>query len=526
MDIKDMANAEFLLTHKDFYKTKESIGEILDDNVNETTLTLLSSLSFKHHQAKAFKQWSISKLAKSNAEKKLLENYTPYGRLQIWTCWKHYLSNFNTASPARSAQYNLATLHRTFCKINDSDGEHQHPQQFFLTTTTALSRDNCEFQFIRAKRIFLENAILAPYIADFEDHYKIKLIDYLNIIFLIVNNFHLKDDVDYLALAPVDLKHWIFDIDDVCATIAINRQTLVDVLDQISSSLAEGQAFAKNTINEQTNFTLFRNRPFIKLSPTQYLPIEGKLVEDLLFNNLYYKIKDLYPGKSKFMDDFGIAFEQYAVSLSNIAFSEKKEQYKIIPEFPFGKPRMMSPDLMIDCPEENAVTVIEIKSARVLDRVFSTERDDVAVDNSFQKTKARPLLQAFSRIQDIVQRKAHPGLTETKLYQFLAVTMNDFPLILENIVFTGPLEEDISSSLFSMNIEAYEVLLKIISCDYDFTLNCILAGYNQHKKRMSIKTYLSKIFTHNKLKSSTFDQLVLSSRAEYIAYMHAFRAEV
>lgn len=521
MDIKDMTNAEFLLTHKNFYATQESIEDILNNSIDETSLILLSSLSFKHHQAKVFKQWSIAKLAKTSAQKEQLENHTPFGRLQIWTCWKHYLSNLTLTSSAPSAQDSLTTLHRALCKINDLDGEHQHPQQFFLTTTTALSRDNCEFQFIRAKKIFLENTLLAPYVADFEAHYDIKLIDYLNIIFLLVNNFHIKDDVDYLA--PVDLKRWIFDVDNVCASIAIDRKTLTDVLDRISSSLAESQAFAKSTINEHTNFSLFRNRPFIKLSPTQYIPIEGKLVEDLLFNNLYYKIKDLYPGKSKFMDDFGIAFEQYAVSLSDIAFAKKKNQYNIIPEFPFGKPRQMSPDLMIDCPEENAVTVIEIKSARVLDRVFTTERDDEAVDNSLEKTKSRPLLQAFSRIQDIVKRNAHPDLSATKRYQFLAVTMNDFPLILENIVFTGPLEEDISASLFSMNIEAYETLLKIISCDYNFTLSCILAGYNQHKRKMSIKTYLSKIFTHNKLNSVTFDQLTLSSRAEYIDYMHAFR---
>ncbi len=514
-----MANAEYLLMHKDFYKTQESIEEILDKKADENSLTLLSSLSFKHHQANSFKEWSISRLGKNNAQKQLLEQYTPYGRLQIWACWKHYLSHFNQTPSQQSLQDSLATLHRTFCKLNDSDGEQQHPQQHFLTTTTAFSRDSWEFQFIRAKKIFLENETLAPYISDFENHYNIKLVDYLNIIYLIVNNYHLKDDIDYLN--PTQLDRWIFDIDHVCASVPINRKTLTDVLGLISSTLEESQSFAKSTTNEQNNFTLFRNRPFIKLSETRYIPIEGKLVEDLLFNNLYYKIKDLYVGKSPFMDDFGGAFEAYAVNLSNTAFSEKKEQYKIIPEFPFGKPQRMSPDLMISCPENNSVTVIEIKSARVLDRVFSTERDDKAVDSSFEKTKARPLMQARTRIGEIVQRKAHPDLTDSKYYQFLAVTMNDFPLILENIVFTGPSGEDISSSFFSMNIEAYEVLLKIISCNYDITLDNILNGYNHYKDRMSIKTYLSRVFTHNNLHSETFVQIIISSRSEYIDYVRA-----
>lgn len=521
MDFKNMANAEYLLMHKDFYKTQESIEEILNNKADENSLTLLSSLSFKHHQAKVFKEWSISRLANNKSQQQLLEQHTPYGRLQIWTCWKHYLSHLNQKPSQQSLQDSLATLHRTFCKLNDSDGEQQHPQQYFLTTTTAFSRDSWEFQFIRAKKIFLENKTLAPYISDFESHYNIKLVDYLNIIYLMVNIYHLKDDIDYLN--PTQLERWVLDIDHICASVPINRKTLTDVLGLISSTLEESQSFAKSTIDEPNNFTLFRNRPFIKLSETRYLPIEGKLVEDLLFNNLYYKIKDLYVGKSPFMDDFGGAFEAYAVNLSNTAFSEKKEQYKIIPEFPFGKPQRMSPDLMISCPENNSVTVIEIKSARVLDRVFSTERDDEAVDNSFEKTKARPLIQARTRIGEIVQRKVHPDLTDSKYYQFLAVTMNDFPLILENIVFTGPAGEDISSSFFSMNIEAYEVLLKIISCDYEITLDNILNGYNHYKHKMSIKTYLSRVFTHNNLHSETFVQIINGSKSEYIDYLRASR---
>ena len=101
--------------------------------------------------------------------------------------------------------------------------------------------------------------------------------------------------------------------------------------------------------------------------------------------------------------------------------------------------------------------------------------------------------------------------------------MNDFPLILENIVFTGPAGEDISSSFFSMNIEAYEVLIKIISCDYEITLDNILNGYNHYKHKMSIKTYLSRVFTHNNLHSETFVQIINGSRSEYIDYLRASR---
>ncbi|WP_225135695.1 hypothetical protein [Pseudomonas putida] len=152
MDFKNMANAEYLLMHKDFYKTQESIEEILNNKADENSLTLLSSLSFKHHQAKVFKEWSISRLANNKSQQQLLEQHTPYGRLQIWTCWKHYLSHLNQNPSQQSLQDSLATLHRTFCKLNDSDGEQQHPQQYFLTTTTAFSRDSWEFQFIRAKK--------------------------------------------------------------------------------------------------------------------------------------------------------------------------------------------------------------------------------------------------------------------------------------------------------------------------------------------------------------------------------------
>ncbi|TON84894.1 hypothetical protein CGH47_24370, partial [Vibrio parahaemolyticus] len=57
----------------------------------------------------------------------------------------------------------------------------------------------------------------------------------------------------------------------------------------------------------------FCNQPLLKLNDGTYVPIDGKLFEDILFNNLFYKLLDMTP--KKFMSDFGECFENYVTRL-------------------------------------------------------------------------------------------------------------------------------------------------------------------------------------------------------------------
>ena len=67
-----------------------------------------------------------------------------------------------------------------------------------------------------------------------------------------------------------------------------------------------------------------------------------------------------------------------------------------------------------------------------------------------------------------------------------------------------------------MNIEAFEEFCNIISSDYDYSFSQILGGYNQYKKRMSVKTYLSKIKKHNHIKNNEFNKFIIDTYNNFV----------
>ena len=84
----------------------------------------------------------------------------------------------------------------------------------------------------------------------------------------------------------------------------------------------------------------------------------------------------------------------------------------------------------------------------------------------------------------------------------LAICMNDIPL--SGIQYEIKINDSRSLAFYSMNIEAFEVFLKIISSDYDFSFSQILRGYNK-KKEKAIENHQKAIFLNvNKYNKARF----------------------
>jgi hypothetical protein len=411
----------------------------------------------------------------------------------------------------------LETLLKLHLSVNDFKLDIDTFNHYLINNSLFEYRDNFLHQLARCEKIFLNGTNLGKYRTTFLNLHGIQLNEYVYAVYYIVV-FYYTFDFD-----KHNSKTWLLSLEDNHIT-KLKKNLFEKVLNIISFNIEEGIEFSNKTISDFYNFDLFRNKPFVKVFNNLYLPIDGTFIENLTFNNLFYKIFDVLEEnqKSDYMNCFGLDFENYASELTKLAVENNKLfDYIYIEEFEFQYKRnkLKSPDIMIFDKKENILLAIEVKSSRVLNSISNPINNDYSSHKSYEKTKLKPWKQVYESISKIVECKAHENINQDTIYMFLAISMNDIPL--SAIQYEMKINDDSKSlAFYSMNIEAFEVFLKIISSDYDFSFSQILGGYNKYKETMSIKTYLSKIIGYNKIENKKFDDYFLNSQNNYLDFIN------
>ena len=257
---------------------------------------------------------------------------------------------------------------------------------------------------------------------------------------------------------------------------------LIKLLDQLSFDYKVGNSWSKEHLEEHGEFFLFVNKPLIKLNNNCYIPLERKILEDLLFNSLFHKINACYENEenklkdsknkgNKFISSFGLIFQEYVEWITSEVCKLSQEYYKMIPEFFYGKDARRSPDVMILHEDENVgdtVLVIEVKSARTPYNVNNyCNIDSRTMDSYKTRLISEPILQSIKAISDIVVRECNSKITGDKVYYFLSVTMSNLPFSdLDDNVIINEIKEHYSNlkiaGFNSVSIEELEVFLQVL----------------------------------------------------------------
>ncbi|EPY7202742.1 hypothetical protein E4W45_17755 [Klebsiella pneumoniae] len=511
---KQFENIDILLSHRECYGNPKTPEKIIGDNVSLETLSQLSILSCVSNEERKFREWSKTNIpaCKGNA----IDERRIYGRAQIIVCWKLMLisannSNLlieNNADPTHS----LSILHELLTHINDYNiSEDVH--QYVIKSAIIRSRDDFKFKMYRAYKIFIEGANISQYVQLFQEKSGFSIESYINIIYMIICRYIVKrSSVRFDIMLCSD---WIIDLRKASQETGIKLQLLINVMKSVSFDLKEGADFSASTINEPTNCDIFRNKPFLRLSETEYLPIEGRFIEELLFDNLFHKIH-LYSGKTKgFLDDFGADFELYVQYICKESCAlERTGLYEYIPEFSYGKSNSKSPDAMILCSKNKTLLAFEVKAARYLDSILSSENNSNAIEKSFNKLKYNPWKQAHTAIHRIVLEGRHPKIIEGLSCMFVSITMNEIPLSLHDHKITIG-DRDISYCFYSLGLHTFELLLSVITQKHDYTAYDILRNAYEQRHKISTKTYLLR-FYRNQSNTSNLDHKV----AQFISVRH------
>lgn len=484
VDIKKIVNLSVLTSFSELFNEKLTINEHLSQGWDFSDLSLLSALSFYENEKDYLNDWVRKNISYFPETKSI------FGRSERLQAWKLILSK-SSKLKALSNKERVINLVKLFTLINDSDSGNYNTNHKFSLGFINNYRDRYISQYYRSTNIFLSEGFLNEYGDIFKKEYDVTVSEYFHVIHSIIGYYNnSKKRIEYFD--SYESLSWQLNIQEMTKSLNIEKDVYDKVMNCISFDLKEGKTFSSETLDNRNDFSLFRNKPFLKLSDDIYIPIDGKLVEDLQFNNLFYKFKDL--SDNTFTPKFGFYFEKYIQSITGLAIeSSQKHKYVMIPEFKYKKGQCKSPDIILLTHNENSVLVVEVKSARVLAQVTDSDNDEESLIKSLVKLKENPWVQAVNSISEIKRLKLNKEINDDKDYHFLSVTMNDIPMSLIDVEVKNQDNKNVTDIFFSMNVEAYEVLLEIISSDPEYNVVDILRKYNIHKKTMSIKTYLARL---------------------------------
>ena len=518
--LNSIQNVHVLISHRSTYGAPRTIDDILAGPVSGDLLCLLSALSFDKDEEKRFRSWSWANLPAFRKESDTLSGNSGvvFGSLQIFECWKQLLARAGTLQVAAQSRVELAgVLHELFATINDQEDEGNFPQ-YVAKSSIHFSRDDRVFKLYRAQKIFLDGKHVAPYVEAFERKNGFTVEMYLYVIFSIIKRCYSMQKG--ASFDPVKVDKWIIDLNEVSSDLKIDLKTLQKIMSEIAFTVDDGVALMGTEEGSAASFQLFRSHPFLQLSDTCFLPIEGKLVEELLFDNLLHRIHQVAGVGMQFFADFGRDFEDYTQGLiEKFCSSNNQISYEYIQEFKFGKSNSLSPDAMVRCDADKTVISFEVKSARYLDSLLTSADTPEGVGDSFEKLRFKPWEQMYDAMGRIIGGNQHVRLTKDLSHLFVAITMNEIPISMQDYQ-VNIADIDQSRAFYSFGIHTFERLLITANATGKYPLSAIL--HRAFDKRLEISnrtTFLRVERTERgsselerQIKDETIQRLLTSQR--------------
>lgn len=519
MNISKLANFKILLSYKSLYSSDKNILDIVSTGMSINEIKLLSLLCYSEKKYDDLKLWYQENYEITNEKVNEIKSNSLTSRKNIYKTWKYILSSKITDTHTYIANENLKRIFDSFIAVNDIPEPEHIMENYFLKGYVFQYRDKVLSQFYRSYMMFTKSDIMKPFTKDFKQNYGIEIKDYIYIIHYInVRLHHLRQDIlsNKTNMNNI-INHWHISYEALSNEISISESDFDTVMNMISFRIKEGHEFCQNSLNDENNINLFRNRPFFEIEKGIYIPIEGSLSENLLFNNLFYRVKDMYQGNSKFLQEFGYTFEKYLSQLARKTLSQRGV-FSIIDEFYYNnthKSKNKSSDFYIYDKRNNTIVVFEVKSARIFNSFDSSYNNKDSYEESIKKLFFHPINQAIETTSKIVKLKAHPLITKEKKYFFVSITMNSFPYNLAK--FTSEInDKDININFLNMSVETFEKFIKVISIKSSYSIRDIFLEYNiKYKDIMSFKTFLVRIEKHMGKNNKRMDNIFLQSQNDF-----------
>lgn len=516
--LSDFINQSILIEYKTFFGKNKPFKTLLKQEYCFNIFKYLSFIGFEqNHKTSLSKYISNCEIFSKNQIDLILNKKNGVAsKHTIFSSWILLILS-KTKELNKTPGENISDLLEILFRINSVKYKYNNIHNIFSHSFLMNVRDNFMYQFYRSYEIFIKNKNMNKYLLDFKNKYKISFKKYFYINSLIVT--WLKKQ--HKKLKFTDLQEWEVSYEKLIIknNFSILEEDFYSVIQLNTLNTEDIQKLTEKDIYDEFNVHIFRNAPFFEVKKKTYLPIEGAIVENLQFNNLFYRFKDIYPGNSQFLSDFGKAFEKYLTDYAVECLSHKNK-YKLITEFDFGKNKSKSSDFYIL--EKDKVFIFEIKSSRILDNFINDYNDSKSFDKSFEKLYIIPWKQMLSSNSKIIEKNCHNEINKNKCYFFISISMNKFPVLPYDLEFTTEDGKEVNKDFFlHMSIEEYELFLDIVGSDnYGRPISDLILQYNKYwKTKMSFKTFLNKAKKNKKWENPLIKNKIINSQREYFEFL-------
>ena len=245
----------------------------------------------------------------------------------------------------------------------------------------------------------------------------------------------------------------------------MEKEKISQVIDLLKIEPVNLKRWAKETEEDEWNFTSFYRFPFISDGESEYISVSDITLINAFFEKIFWLIRECYSEKdSRAMAFFGRLFERY---IQDATKDVCKNDYIYIHEFPFfvKRDRRKSSDAYIR--KDNNLLVIEAKGFSVLVDCMSKNEK---IENNNEKLFIKPVLQADERLNEIFETKEEfKGIENAFIISITLDNINAVPNYYNKI--HEEIEEKKKCELvhyyFNFNIEEYEMLLFLIENGVD-----------------------------------------------------------
>lgn len=499
-----------------FGEQPPELSDVLGNEVYPDMLATLSLLSWKNHSPE-INEWiekNIALTAKGIAA--VRESRFTNRSSSMWL-WLHFFKNLQeqrSGGEVNKDQYFEGVI-RSLTILNKKEHDKEDMHGYLMNNGYEFYRDNYFWQINRAMRSFVHEKRMRIYVSDFEKLHNVKLTDYIEL-----HSFLTRRSTDVASnLIRVHPSEWVIDLDVLAKQTRLNSEDLERIMINASFSINEFRSYKNDLDKEDVWYDFFRQHPYFRLTQKKYIPINGKLAENLLYNELFHKIKHASSNPLQFMTDYGACFEEYVSGLIKVACRKsKKFNYKHLPEFKYDSNSKKSSDAYIYFRDEekdvDVVIVIEVKAKRIREQAKIANPTKKDIQLSIDKTIREPLSQALGVTCDIIKRKESKILTKDKVYYFMSVSMDGYtgvfgdydlslnPNYVEQIKFGG---------VFPVTIEGFECFIRVIMSNYASPANKVLDDFNEVSGGISFKTHVARISNDKRCRSEYFDGYIEKS---------------
>lgn len=506
-----------------FGKKAPTIKQLIPDNISEGCLVALSMISYSDRGGE-LNQICEKRLPLSKKGKRKIHGVKINKRPSNLILWVELLKRNLKPLDINKFKFEnyIKDVVEPLSAINEKEAVGNDDSLYLLKNLLYTYQDNSLFQYYRSVNIFIHDDLMKKYQDQFNQAYGISIKDYIFIC-------HAINAIYSQTQNWTSANHWIFNAEAFSRLEGFNSEKVKKVIDLISFTQADLRKYSKSEDYDNHNFSFFSNSPFFDMGNGCYIPVDGKLAQNLVFNSLFYRFKKSVRDKKAFMRDYGLSFEKYAINLTKyVANNSKSFKYTSIPEFKYGTPEKHSSDAYIcfkgEHDGENAVLVFEVKSARILDDVKRLQGNRDSVEKSIRKLTINPLEQQVKVTSELVQLGCHPEITKDKVYYFISISMDDFPLLVgdfDSEINSEALEDLKFGGLYSFNIEELELFCKLTSNDLEWPSTYLLEKYRVDHSNLSFKTFLSRLESASGFKNALFEKKVLDSQETLVEYLRS-----